>query len=259
MSDTWSPQQYERFKNERSQPFFDLMDLLDAGPKIETAIDLGCGTGELTKVLHERFQVSHTTGLDSSANMIAKAQGQKSNGLQFEIGEIEKFQSNPIYDLIFSNAALQWCGHHPQLFSNLKNALKPGGQLLVQMPMNFDYPTHTIADQIAAEEPFHSILQDPTGEAGRAVMKMEKYAELLYRLGFREQKVLMKVYTHILSDREQVIEWVKGTMLTSFEKRLSPEMFQKFLTTYRQELFKVLPDEKPFFYPFKRLLMWARV
>ncbi|MGZ5280452.1 MAG: methyltransferase domain-containing protein, partial [Pseudobdellovibrionaceae bacterium] len=156
------------------------------------------------------------------------------------------------------NAALQWCKDHPKLFARLKDSLKPQGQLLIQMPMNFDYPTHTMADQIAAQEPFHSLLNDPAGEAGRAVLSIEKYAELLYRLGFCEQKVLMKVYTHILSDREQVIEWVKGTMLTSFEKRLSPEHFQEFVKVYRQELFKVLKDEKPFFYPFKRLLLWAR-
>ncbi len=259
MSDTWNPEQYERFKNERSQPFFDLMDLLDPAVKIESAIDLGCGTGELTRLLHERFRISRTTGMDSSVNMIEKAQKQLSAGLRFEIGDIEKFQAPTAYDLIFSNAALQWCGHHPELFSRLKNSLKPGGQLLVQMPMNFDYPTHTTADRVAAQEPFHSILQNPTGEAGRALMKIEAYAELLYRLGFREQKVLMKVYTHILADREQVIEWVKGTMLTSFEKRLPAQVFQNFVQVYRQELFKLLPDEKPFFYPFKRLLMWARL
>jgi trans-aconitate 2-methyltransferase len=259
MSDKWNPQQYERFKNERSLPFFDLMDFLDPSTSPQAAIDLGCGTGELTKILHEKFQIKETLGMDSSANMIAKAQSQTSPGLKFEIGDIEKFSSAAKYDLVFSNAALQWCKDHENLFARMKKAIRPGGQLLVQMPMNFDYPTHTIADQVAAQEPFHSILQDPSGEAGRAVMKIEKYAELLYRLGFREQKVIMKVYAHVLPDREQVIEWVKGTMLTSFEKRLPADAFQKFLQTYRQELFKVLPDEKPFFYPFKRLLMWARI
>jgi len=256
--DSWNPEQYEQFKNERSQPFFDLMDLLDNKQKIQTAVDLGCGTGELTRVLHEKFQISDTRGIDSSAKMIEKARMQLSKGLSFEIGDIENFSAPNQYDLIFSNAALQWCKDHPNLFLRLKNSLKPQGQLLIQMPMNFDYPTHTIADRVAGLEPFHSLLNDPKGEAGRAVLSIEKYAELLYRLGYQKQKVLMKVYTHILPDREQVIEWVKGTMLTSFEKRLSPAHFQEFLTAYRQELFKFLPDEKPFFYPFKRLLMWAR-
>ena len=128
----------------------------------------------------------------------------------------------------------------------------------MQMPMNFDYPTHVIADEVAAQEPFHNILQDPKGEAGRAVFTPEKYAQLMFKLGFKEQNVFMKVYPHVLPDRDQVIEWVKGTMLTSFEKRLSADMFQKFLDTYRSELFKVLPDEKPFFYPFKRLFISAQ-
>jgi trans-aconitate 2-methyltransferase len=308
MADKWNPEQYERFKNERSQPFFDLMALLENSQgtnqaekaeslqnasqakkghnlqisnqngnadnsqsgRIRKAIDLGCGTGELTRILHEKFQIGETLGVDSSAKMIEKAivQGKiseqtlpsanETRRLRFEIGDIENFSAVGQYDLIFSNAALQWCGDHENLFTRLKRALKPGGQLLVQMPMNFDYPTHTVADDVAATEPFHSLLNDPRGEAGRAVLAVEKYASLLHHLGFREQNVMLKVYPHVLPDREQVIEWVKGTMLTSFEKRLSAADFARFLAAYREALFKKLPDEKPFFYPFKRILMWAR-
>ncbi len=259
MADTWNPEQYDRFKNERSQPFFDLMGLLDTKAKIYQAVDLGCGTGEHTQLLHEKFHVSETRGIDSSAKMIEKAKTIQSKGLQFQIGAIESFVADQQYDLIFSNAAIQWCGNHENLFAGFKCALKPGGQLLVQMPMNFDYPTHTVADLVAAREPYKSLLSDPRGEAGRAVLPPETYAGLLHRLGFREQNVLMKVYPHVLPDREHVIEWVKGTMLTSFEKRLPKDQFQNFVNEYRTELFNVLPDEKPFFYPFKRLLMWARV
>jgi trans-aconitate 2-methyltransferase len=234
------------------------MDLCKYRDSIHHAIDLGCGTGELTKILHEKFQVGETLGLDSSGKMIEKAQAQTSRGLKFKTGDIETFSAISQYDLIFSNAALQWCSDHEGLFARLKKALKPGGQLLVQMPMNFDYPTHTVADEVAAQEPFLSLLNDPRGEAGRATLAVEKYSSLLHHLGFREQNVLLKVYPHVLPDREHVIEWVKGTMLTSFEKRLSASDFAQFLSVYREALFKKLPDEKPFFYPFKRVLMWAR-
>src|SRR2546423_5560447 len=90
MSDRWNPEQYERFRNERSQPFFDLLALVEARPAMRV-VDLGCGTGELTRLLHQTLNASETLGLDSSAAMLAKSQGFAVDGSRFEQSEIGEF------------------------------------------------------------------------------------------------------------------------------------------------------------------------
>lgn len=91
------------------------------------------------------------------------------------------------------------------------------------------------------------------------LLTVDGYAGLLHQLGFKEQKVNLRVYGHILESREGVIEWVKGTLLTSFKSRLSEPHYQEFLSDYRERLFERLADVRPFFYPFKRILIWAQV
>jgi trans-aconitate 2-methyltransferase len=257
MRDSWNPQQYEKFKNERSQPFFDLMTLLEKRNAVQI-VDLGCGTGELTRLLHESFPEALTLGVDNSPNMIEKAKSFAGGGLSFELADIQKFSSPDFYDVIFSNAALQWCSDHPALFSQLRHSLRGDGQLAVQMPMNHDYPTHVIAGEVASRPAYRGYL--PMTESGTktsTMLKTEDYASLLFDLGFKRQRVSLHVYPHVLESREGVIEWVKGTMLTYYQTRFPPEVFASFMLEFREELFKALPDKRPFFYPFKRLLLWA--
>jgi trans-aconitate 2-methyltransferase len=257
--DAWNPEQYEKFKQERSQPFFDLLALVKAEPVPERAVDLGCGSGELTKVLHEKLQARETLGVDQSENMLAKAAPWVGSGLSFQRGKIEEIDKLGPFDLIFSNAALQWCQGHEKLFAQLRGALRPGGQLAVQVPMNHNYPTHLLARAMASEEPYCSWLQDEGGAREPSLLAPEAYASLLFRLGFREQLVLLKVYGHVLESREEVVEWVKGTLLTYYQSRLTAEQYQRFLADFRERLFRALPDEKPFFYPSQRLLLWGRI
>lgn len=254
MKDTWNPEQYERFKDERSAPVFDLMAMVQ-GDRRDRAVDLGCGTGEWTQVLHQKISAGETLGLDSSGAMLEKAQAFAGRGVHFAQRRIEDFHEPGQWDLIFSNAALQWCGDHPQLLRRFHDSLKPSGQMAIQMPANHDYPTHVIAEEVAAQEPFRSALK---GARGTPVSAPEFYAEELFRIGFREQQVLVRVYPHVLDSREQVVEWVKGTLLTYYQSRLAPELYAQFLQTFRTCLFAKLPDEKPFFYPFKRLFLWGR-
>lgn len=254
-SDTWNPDQYARFRQERSQPFFDLLDLVRPEPAMR-AIDLGCGTGELTQVLHERLHPAETIGLDNSDAMLARSAAFAGPGLRFEKGDIATFAPDRSFDLIFSNAALQWVPDHPAVFVRLLPALKAGGQLASQMPANHDHPSHVTAREVAAEEPFRSAL---TGYSRWSpILKPEEYAELLDRLGVSEQHVRLQIYGHHLGSREDVVEWVKGTLLTDYERRLTPDLFQQFLARYREVLMPRLADRRPFFYAFKRLLIWAR-
>lgn len=265
--DSWNPQQYHKFQNERSQPFFDLMAMIDTAHPFKAVIDLGCGPGELTKILHDKTQAQKTVGLDNSAKMLEKARGHAGPGLSFIQDEIQNIEAHGKFDLIFSNAALQWCEGHVELFTKIRNSLTPEGQIAVQMPMNFDYPTHILASKMSQEENWQGLLNGGTpsvaqGSAydkSRTMLSPEDYASLLFKLGFKKQKVVLNVYGHVLNSREDVIEWVKGTLLTFFQSRLSERDYQNFLAEYKDRLFRELPDEKPFFYPFKRILMWAQL
>ena len=257
IKDTWDPGQYEQFKDERSQPFFDLKALLR--PCVDPCVvDLGCGTGELTAILHRDLRGHKTAGLDSSAKMLEKARLNIAPGLSFVCGDIDHWEEENKFDIIFSNAALQWCtSSHRDIFKRLRRALKDKGQLAVQIPMNHDYATHRIAHLMSLEEPWCGLLKDAPYDKAKTMLTAEEYAALLFKLGFKEQKVFLRVYSHILDTREDVIEWVKGTLLTHFQSRLSAADYSKFLEAYRLRVFAELPDEKPFFYPFKRILMWA--
>jgi Trans-aconitate methyltransferase len=254
MSDTWNPAQYERFRDERSQPFFDLMVLVEARPAMRV-VDLGCGTGELTRLLHQTLKASETLGLDSSAAMLTKSQAFAGDGLRFEQRDIGEFAAEGEFDLVFSNAALHWLQDHEARLAQLTKALKPGGQLAVQMPANDDHPTHVVAAELARQSPFREAMHGY--ERHWPVLKPEAYSALLYRLGFARQQVRLQVYGHVLDARDGVIEWVKGTLLTDYEKRMPAELFAEFMRQYRERLFARLEDTRPYFYPFKRILFWA--
>ncbi len=256
--DSRNPEQYEKFKKQRSAPFFDLMKLIQPvdGAKV---VDLGCGTGELTSELHRYIGASETFGIDSSDEMLKKTEAFAKSGLRFEKGLIESWSAHSQYDVIFSNAALQWVGDHTSVFKKMKESLKPGGQIAVQMPMNHDYATHVIASAMSHEEPWISKLKGLPYDKYKSLLSIEDYAVLLFHLGFVEQNVLLKVYPQVMESRDGVVEWVRGSMLTYFESRLTPDDFIRFTTEFKKRLFSQLADDRPFFYPFKRVLMWAKL
>jgi len=257
--DAWNPAQYGRFANERARPFYDLLALVDPGPggrRIERVVDLGCGPGELTAELHEHLGATLTVGLDSSPAMLAKARPLEHEGLRFELGDIAEFRAGDRYDVVFSNAALHWIPDHPRLLARLREALRPGGQLAVQVPANGDHPSHALAFEIAHEPPFRQTLHDAGDELEEAtpVLAPERYAELLENLGFIEQQVRLQVYGHHLASTADVVEWTRGTTLTRYEKALPPEQYQEFVDRYRERLLDRLGDSSPYFYTFKRIL-----
>jgi trans-aconitate 2-methyltransferase len=261
VTDPWNPEQYERFRKERSQPFYDLLSLVRPAPGLRV-VDLGCGTGELTAELHARLGADRTLGVDNSEAMLTRAKDLVGPpGLTFERADIATLASawardpKDRFSLVFSNAALHWLPLHEELLPEIACAIGPGGQLAVQVPANDDHPTHTIAATLAREPEFRGALG---GYARKGqVLLPERYAEVLNALGFAEQHVRLVVYVHRLSNREDVFEWVKGTMLNDYERRLPPPLFQRFAQRYKTLLLKVLRDERPYFYPFKRILFWA--
>src|SRR5581483_7540716 len=232
----------------------DLLALIQpsAGMRI---VDLGCGTGKPTRLAHERFGAVETVGIDRSASMLAAAGTDLPAGLRFEVGTIEEFRAPRPVDLILSNAAFHWVEDHERLLARLAGSLTPRGQLAFQIPAMHDSLSHTVADDLAAGE-FR-------GDFGgwrrpQPVHPPEAYARWLHRYGFAEQSVRLVVYPHLLPVRDDVVEWMKGTLLTEYDRHLPPGRFAPFLEAYSGRLVPQLEDERPFFFPFKRILCWGR-
>lgn len=256
-TDSWDPAQYQRFQDERRQPFDDLLALVEPRPG-GRAVDLGCGTGELTVVLHRHLGAADTLGVDSSDAMLAQAAVHACGGVHFEKADIGHF-AGPGYDVVFANASLHWVPGHDRLLGRLSEVLAARGQLAFQVPANWDHPSHTVAAEVAAEPPFAAALDDEPAEVHtRFVLAPEAYAVLLDRLGFAEQHVRLQVYGHRLESADEVVEWVKGTLLTAYRRRLSPSRYEQFVAVYRDRLTDRLGPARPYFYPFKRILCWAR-
>jgi trans-aconitate 2-methyltransferase len=255
--DPWSPAQYGKFEREREQPFYDLLALVQPEPGMRVA-DLGCGTGKQTRELHARLQARETIGFDRSARMLETArQAELPPGLQFQLGDIESFPAGAAnYDVIFSNAALHWVQDHDALFARLASALAPEGQLAVQMPAMYDETSHLVAAELIAEEPYRSA--SGGYRKPQPVLAPDAYARLMFRLGFSVPVVRLIVYPHVLPGPEDVVEWVKGTLLAEYSRHLPPDAFERFLDDYRRRLLGRIGGERPFLFPFKRILLWGQ-
>jgi trans-aconitate 2-methyltransferase len=252
--DAWKPEQYKLFQKERKQPYLDLRARVRPKPSMR-AIDLGCGTGELTRELHEHLNAAQTLGIDSSEAMLAQSSAFATERVTFRKLDITAFEPEGPLDLVFSNAALQWVPGHAQLLARLSSWLGDGGQIAIQLPAMEEDVLHTVSTQVAAEEPFRSALGG--FEQHLEVHAPEWYAQQLFTLGFREQNVSLQIYPHVLPARESAIEWMKGTLLTAYQKRLSPEMYTAYLARYRDVLMPQLGDRDPYFLPYRRILAWG--
>ncbi|MDQ3280970.1 MAG: methyltransferase domain-containing protein [Acidobacteriota bacterium] len=244
----WSPTQYTKFKSERRQPFDDLLALVERRPRMRV-IDLGCGPGELTRELHETLAASHTVGVDNSEAMLEKAGAFASEEVRFEYGDIATYTASEKVDLIFSNAAFHWVMDHERLFVHIREQLAPRGQIAVQMPANDSHASHRIAAEVAAKFDIPA-RPDP-------LLELTLYAKLLHALGFAKQHVRLQVYGHVLPSSDDVVEWVRGALLTHYEALLTPERYAEFLALYRKRIAEELGDGRPYFYTYKRVLLWA--
>jgi trans-aconitate 2-methyltransferase len=241
----WNPEQYHRFQAERSAPFDDLLKLVQVRSALRV-VDLGCGTGELTQRLANQLPASQVTGLDSSPQMLEKAAQYTRPGLHFESGDQARLAGE--WDLIFSNAALQWSEDHPTLLPHIFARLAPGGQLAVQVPSNHDHISHRLILETACEEPFRTMLGGFTRIS--PVLSIEEYAHLFFELGAENILVFQKVYPHVLANADAVLDWISGTALVPYFERLGDGK-QAFMDTMLTRMRTALPGS-PVFYPFKR-------
>jgi trans-aconitate 2-methyltransferase len=247
----WDPERYHQFQEERSAPFEDLLGLVHIRPDLQV-IDLGCGTGELTRRLADRLPGSQVLGIDASPEMLERARSQERPGLHFDSSLIEQVKGQ--WDLVFSNAAIQWVDDHPALVPRLLSMVRPGGQLVVQMPSNHSHPTHTLIQEVAGQQPFSEALGGWTRRS--PVLTIDTYARILYDHGGREITVFEKIYPHVLADADALADWTSGTALVPYFERLGPELRELFMERYRQRLWELYPGS-PVFYGFRRILFAA--
>lgn len=251
----WNPETYNKFKTIRYQPFYDLIDLID--PKSNMiGVDLGCGTGEQTYILSKKFKDAHFLGVDSSADMLAGAQDFTHDRLHFQQSSIENFlQRTEKWDLIFSNAALQWTDSHEVLFPQLLHMLSSQGQLAVQIPVQKENLLNHVLWEIVQEEPFSTYLKGWKRDS--PVLSMDEYATLLFANGLEDLKIMMKVYPIIAENSKTLIDFIAGSALIPYMERLSSNEQEEFLTAYEEKVSARIPVW-PMIYAFKRILLHGK-
>lgn len=259
----WDPQQYERFADERARPFHDLVALCRPVPG-GRVVDLGCGTGALTAELFDALGgPAEVLGIDASPSMLAEAAGRVTpdGRLRFAEGDLATFHDPGAWDVVLSNAALQWVPDHPAVIARWVGSLCEGGQLAVQVPANADHPSHRAAMEVAAEAPFAEVLRAHAfvDHVAVNVLPPEGYAELLHDLGLARPLVRLQVYGPVLDHSSDVVEWMKGTLLTGIRAALPAELYEEFLARYRQRVLAIIGDRSRYHFTFKRILLWGQL
>jgi trans-aconitate 2-methyltransferase len=251
----WNPEQYQRFSEHRSRPFYDLIARIDM-PRAKRIADLGCGPGNLTAHLSQRWNESSVTGVDNSGEMLEKAKALGKTNLEFELADLSTWQPREPLDVIVSNAALQWVPDHETLIPHLASLLEPDGCLAVQMPNNFDQASHMTINQICSSSRWNKKLGN-LDSALRHAKPLEWYVTTLSRLGFQVDAWETN-YQHILPGENAVLEWVKGTALRPMLAILGPDDQHEFLEQCRTQLLEAYPPQDfGTLLPFKRLFFVA--
>jgi trans-aconitate 2-methyltransferase len=245
---TWDADRYLQFKEQRFMPFADLVQLILVRDGLRV-LDLGCGTGELTRRLADRLPNSTVLGIDSSPEMLERTREYIRPRLSFERGTIEAAAGE--WDVVVSNAAIQWVNDHEALLPHLFHLLAPGGRLAVQLPSNDYHRSHSLLRETAGEEPFRTALEGWTRVWPG--LPVDRYAEILFDQGASEIVAFDRVYPHVLESAEAVVEWVSGTALLPYMARLPDSLHEPFKDRYRQKLVLAMPGS-PVFFGFKRTL-----
>lgn len=261
----WDPDRYQEFQALRARPFWDLARLIDRTTPVVRLVDLGCGSGELTAALAAELDVERALGIDSSPAMLERAIGHRRDRIEFASGDIAAWPGDrpddaPV-DLIVANASLQWVADHPAVLARWVGALRPGGQLAVQVPANADHPSHRCSVAVAHTEPFLSAFggSPPPDPVAANVLAPERYSELLHDLGVIDPHVRLQVYPQEMPSSRHVVDWVSGTSLTRFFRRLPDDLHRPFVEAFTAELLTEIGDRQPYFYAFKRILMHGRI
>ncbi len=253
----WDPAQYLRFGDERSRPFFDLVGRIPAADP-RSVVDLGCGPGQLTATLADRWPAARVLGVDSSAEMIEQAAAHTTDRVGFTLGDLTAWAPAEPVDVVVSNATLQWVDGHDALLPALAGMVRPGGWLAFQVPGNFTSPSHlAIAEQVRS--PHWQGRIDPAVLDRPRSFEPAHYLEVLLDAGL-EADVWETTYLHRLSGPDPVFNWVKGTALRPVLAALRPADVAAFEDELAARLRDVYPAGRHgTTFPFRRIFAVARV
>lgn len=257
MAHTWDPERYLTYADERGRPFVELVARIAADDP-RTVLDLGCGPGNLTGLLADRWPGADVRGLDSSPEMIARAR-RADDRIAFEVADLRDWAStgeDRTVDVLVSNATLQWVPEHLDLLPRLVARVRPGGWFAFQVPGNFDEPSHTIRRDLAAEAPY---APHTAGVAVPASHDPAAYLDVLAGLGCAVD-AWETTYLHVLAGADPVFTWVSGTGARPTLQALPDDLRPEFEAEFKRRLREAYPEhEYGVVLPFRRIFVVARV
>lgn len=234
----WNSELYLKFKAQRTQPAIDLAARLDGSPS--EIIDLGCGPGNSTRVLKNRFPNAHIVGADSSENMLQKARSENPD-LEFTqldiAGDLSAYRGK--YDVVFSNACFQWLPNHRELLPRVFELVKSGGVLSVQIPMNYDEPIHKIIRRISESAKWSEKFPE---KRIFGTLTIPEYHDILSSLT-DDFEIWQTIYCHRMPSIESIIEWYRSTGLRTYLAAISEEEGAEFIAEIKAELEKEYPSQ----------------
>jgi trans-aconitate 2-methyltransferase len=248
----WSSRQYSTFEKERTRPVRDLVAAIDHDD-VDRAVDLGCGPGNSTEVLAERFSKASVSGLDSSEDMVEAAR-KRLPGVAFELADIGQWNPGAeTFDVILANASLQWVPDHPALYPRLVSYLAPGGRLAIQTPDNLEEPAHRTMREVAASGPWRGLI-------GEVKLPPRHHAQAYYEMLMphcTSIDIWRTTYFHRLANAQAIVEWFKGSSLRPYLAQLDARQGEAFLAAYRAEIERAYPalDDGTVLLPFPRLFI----
>ena len=249
----WSAAQYLKFEDERSRPARDLLAQVPFDT-IDSAIDLGCGPGNSTELIVERFPDALVSGIDSDDDMLRAARARLPS-VGFERADLGTWTPDEPVDLLFANAVFQWVPDHLAVMQSLFGCLRSGGYLAAQMPDNLDAPTHVLMEEVAISGPWASKFKD--GRAKRSPLPSPRdYMAAFSKLGGKVN-IWHTVYYHRLANASAIVDWVKGTGLRPWLDVLEPGEHDDYLDRYLARIAEAYPafSDGSVILPFNRLFM----
>jgi trans-aconitate 2-methyltransferase len=252
---TWDPDRYLTYADERGRPFVELMARVGAEAPA-SVVDLGCGPGNLTSLLRERWPDADISGLDSSREMIEQARSAEPS-ITFEVADLRGWAAagDPV-DVLVSNATLQWVPDHLDLLPSLVGRVRPGGWLALQVPGNFGEPSHTIRRDLAAEAPYAEHTRDVAVPSSHDPVV---YLEALAGLGCTVD-AWETTYLHVLTGPDPVFAWVSGTGARPTLQALPDDLRPAFEDEFRRRLRAAYPErDGRVVLPFRRVFAVAQV
>jgi trans-aconitate 2-methyltransferase len=252
---TWDPDRYLTYADERGRPFVELVTRIGATAPAEV-VDLGCGPGNLTGLLAERWPEAHVVGLDSSPEMIEKAR-QLGQPVDYAVADLRDWRPAAPVDVLVSNATLQWVPGHLELLPALAGAVAPGGWFAFQVPGNFEEPSHTLRAELAAAPAYAAYT---AGVATPSSHDPAVYYDALAAAGCAVD-VWETTYTHVLSGPDPVFTWVSGTGARPTLQALPDDLRGEFEAEFKRRLAAAYPvrGDGTVLLPFRRVFAVAQV